>query len=82
MTEDTDAAANQAAIAARKAVKAQSRSSRSYVPLLLVAFAILSGIYLFMTDTNEPAQPTAPMPVPHVRAPGGASGTPPATPAP
>lgn len=79
MTDDTEAAANRAAIAARQAVKAEPRS-RILAPLLVVAVAILSGVFLFLTESEEPGQPTTPMPVPQVQAPGGSGTT--TTPAP
>ena len=79
MTDDTEAAANRAAIAARQAVKAEPRSS-ILAPLLIVAVAILSGVFLFLTESEEPGRPTTPMPVPHVQAPGGSGAT--TTPAP
>jgi hypothetical protein len=84
MTDDTEAAANRAAIAARDAVKAQSRPRGSLIPLIAVAFAILSGIYLFLMEGENPPRATTPMPVPHVQAPGeGTASTPrPTTPAP
>jgi hypothetical protein len=79
MTDDTEAAANRAAIAARQAVKAEPRSS-ILAPLLIVAVAILSGVFLFLAESEQPGQPTTPMPVPHVQAPGGSGAT--TTPAP
>jgi hypothetical protein len=82
MTDDTEAAANRAAIAARDAVKARSRSGASFIPLLAVAFAILSGIYLFLMEGENPPRATTPMPVPHVQAPGEGSAPAPTTPAP
>jgi hypothetical protein len=80
MNDDIDAAADRAAIAARTAVKSQPRQTSRFFPLVVVAFAILSGVYLFMTDTGNPAKPTGPMPVPHVQAPGGTTPAPPAEP--
>jgi hypothetical protein len=82
MTDDTEAAANRAAIAARDAAKAEPRSRASLIPLLAVAFAILSGIYLFLMEGENPPRATTPMPVPHVQAPGEGSTPAPTTPAP
>ena len=81
MTDDTEAAANRAAIAARQAVNAEPRSS-ILAPLLVVALAILSGVFLFLAESEQPGQPTTPMPVPLVQAPGdsGATTTPAPTP--
>ena len=49
---------------------------------LVVALAILSGVFLFLAESEQPGQPTTPMPVPHVQAPGdsGATTTPAPTP--
>ena len=81
MNDDIDAAADRAAIAARTAVKSQPRQTSPFIPFVVVAFAILSGVYVYMTETG-PAQPTGPMPVPHVQAPGQApTPAPPAEPA-
>jgi hypothetical protein len=74
MTDDNEAAANRAAMAARQAAKAEPRSS-ILAPLLIVAVAILTGVYLFLTDGEGPGQPTTPMPVPHVQAPGDSGAT-------
>ena len=81
MTDDIEAAANRAATAAREAVKAESRSS-TFVPLIVVAFAILSAVLVFLTESEGPGRPTTPMPVPHVRAPGGVGTATPTPPAP
>jgi hypothetical protein len=75
MTDDRQAAANRAASAARHAVTAEPRSS-ILVPMIAVAFAILSAVLLFLTESEGPGQPTTPMPVPHVQAPGGTTTTP------
>ena len=81
MTDDKQAAADRVAIVAREAVKAEPRSS-TFVPLIVVAFAILSAVLVFLTETEEPGRPTTPMPVPHVQAPGGAGIATPPPPAP
>jgi hypothetical protein len=84
MADDMDAAAERAAVAAHRAVKSdESRhESRSFLPLILVAAAIVSGIYLVASEGGQPAAPpTTPMPVPHVQAPGTVSPAP-ATPPP
>jgi hypothetical protein len=70
MNDDLDAAADRAAIAARRAVKAQEQQqSRSFLPLIMVAVAILSGVYLFMSESNRTADPTTSTPAPHVQTP-------------
>jgi hypothetical protein len=73
MNNDLDAAADRAALAARRAVKEQApQQSRSFLPLIVVGVAILSGVFLYLTETNRTAEPTTTMPVPHIQAPAAA----------
>ncbi|MET0651813.1 MAG: hypothetical protein ABWY63_04795 [Hyphomicrobiaceae bacterium] len=60
MADDVDAEAERAANAARASVKrAAQRSNTNLLPLILVAFALLSMVALVMTDKDIP-QPTQP----------------------
>jgi len=70
MSDDIDAAADRAAAATRKAVRSQTaRPSRSWLPLLFVGVAILSVMYLYVSEEGRPTSPTPAMPAPHIQAP-------------
>ena len=81
MPETSNSPAHRAASAARDTMTAEPRSS-ILVPMIAVAFAILSAVFLFLTENEGPGQPTTPMPVPHVQAPGGDGTTTPPAPRP
>jgi hypothetical protein len=67
MTEDVDATADRAT--GRRAAKSQSQPEpRSFVPLILAALAILSGVVAFVADEDPPSRPTA-TPAPQVQTP-------------
>jgi hypothetical protein len=57
MADDVDAEAERAANAARAAVKRANRAPSSLLPVLVIAFAVLSLVALAMTD-KDVAQPT------------------------
>ena len=64
MADDVDAQAEHAANSARAAVKRANRSSSSLLPVVLVAFAVLTAVALLLMDDSR-----APQTQPRVEAP-------------